>query len=305
MCKFAASWFVPLATQAIKGINAQIESSFEEFIAGRENLVGMDVLCIQFAYYLAPEPLTPEVLISYAPFARPEAFIENLLACAGRGWLVQKGGNFYLTDAGTTTVKEILALCDRLFSQIEALPEFEMRRLFALLDEITQTIKRLPEPQQKTAFTLCLCCDRGVSVSLLAQIRRRFLDLLAFWEDVHKSAWQPVEAEGQLWETFTMVRRGQAKTATELAEQLTCRYYDETDYSAALDRLVARGWLIRWGGKYSIHPQAVQIGQAVEETTKQSFEAAFCNFNFAQRNELHNLMDKCANSCNGVRTSPR
>jgi hypothetical protein len=172
-----------------------------------------------------------------------------------------------------------------------------MKRLLALLSRVTDAIKTLPEPTAKPAFGLCLCFDRGRSVSLLAQIRRRMLDLLAFWDDVHVSVWQPIEPEGQLWEAFTLVWREQVRTAAELAAQLTCRHYNETDYAAALERLVARSWLVRWGDdKYIVHPKAAQMRQQVQEDTEVLFETAFADLNVTEMNEFQVLMAKFVQS---------
>jgi hypothetical protein len=116
-------------------------------VAGVGNLAGMDVTFVQVAAALEPAPLTPEVLITRPPYARPEAFIENMLACAGRGWLIQNGGKFRLTEAGADLAKGMVDLGDRVFAQVEALPTPEMKRLFELLNRVHDTVKCLPEKQ--------------------------------------------------------------------------------------------------------------------------------------------------------------
>jgi hypothetical protein len=301
MIRLSANWYINSATQALDYLNLHIDPPFNNFVAETGNLAGMDVVFIQIADFLKPDRLTPEVLIARSPCARPEAFIENLLACAGRGWLYQEAGKFWLTEAGTRVAKAICELCDRLFVGIEALPKTEMKRLLTLLNLVENTVKILPEPTVKPAFGLCLCFDRGRSVARLAQIRRRMLDLLAFWDDVQVSVWQPIEPEGQLWETLTLVWRGQAKHAAELATQLTCRCYSETDYAAALERLVARNWLVRWGDdNYLVHPKTAQMLQQVEETTEHIFETAFESLNTAEMNELQRLMAKFSQSLEPV-----
>jgi len=301
MTRLSANWYINLATQALDNLNHQIDPPFNNFVAENGDLAGMDVVFIQIADYLKPDPFTPELLIGRSPCACPEALIENLLACAGRGWLNQEAGNFWLTEAGARVAKAICELCDRLFVGIETLPEFEMERLLMLLNMVENTVKMLPEPAAKPAFGLCLCFDRGHSVARLAQIRRRMLDLLAFWDDVHVSVWQPIEPEGQLWEALTLIWRGQARNAAELAEQLECRHYDETAYGAALERLVSRGWLLLWGDhNYLVHPKTVQMLQQVEETTERLFEPAFGKLNKAEMRELQVLMAKLAHSLDPV-----
>jgi DNA-binding MarR family transcriptional regulator len=216
------------------------------------------------------------------------------LATVERGWLQQEAGKFRLTEIGREVAFELFDLGDRLFANIEGIAEPEMKQLLALHNKVCIKIKALPEPAEKTAFELSLRLRRGPNSPLLAQIRRRIIDLLAFRDDVHIAAWMPHTDEGQIWEAFTLIWRQQAGTAAELAEQLSHRSYDETDYTATLDRLVACGWVAQLGKKYVVRTKAARMRQRVEKGTDQLFQAAFEGLNAIEVDTFQNRMEALA-----------
>jgi hypothetical protein len=156
---------------------------------------------------------------------------------------------------------------------------------------VAAKIKLLPEPREKPAFALSLRFERDASAPIVARIRRRLIDLLAFYDDAHLATRLPHEASGLLWETFTYIWQGDANTASDLAKQLSYRNYDETDYATALDALDRRGWIVPLdGGHYAVKPQAAQMRQQVEGTTDRLFEAAFAELSSADTTEFKQLM---------------
>lgn len=286
----SAHCFLDLAPQALAALHARTQPSFWRFMEGVGNLDGLDMAFIQVAYALEPEPLTPEIFITRTPYARPEAYIESILATVGRGWLQQESGKFRLTAASREVAVELFSLGDRLFAKIEGLPEPEMQQLLAFLNTICIKIKTLPKPADKPAFELSMHLGRKPTPSLMGQIRGRMIDLLAFRDDVYVAAWKPHTDEGHLWEAFTLVWREQAGNAAELAEQLSYRNYDETTYAATLDRLVACGWVAKLGGKYVIRDKAARMRRRVENTTDRWYQAAFADLSTAEAITFCHLM---------------
>jgi DNA-binding MarR family transcriptional regulator len=288
----SAGWYLDLAAQALSAFNTQTQDSITQFMQRIQNLDGMDIAFIQVAAILEPNPLTPEVFITRTPYARPESFIENMLAAVGRGWLSQENGKFRLTEVGRDVAIEYFELSDQLFAKIQALPEPEMEHLLAFLNKVSAKIKTLPEPANKLGFELSLRFDRGPSAPLMLQLRRRIIDLLAFRDDVHIAAWKTHAAEGQLWEAFTLIWRDQAGNAAELAKQLAYRNYDETAYAAALDRLVACGWIAKLGSEYVVRPKAARMRQRVEKTTDRLYKAAFADLSIAEEAIFQQLLER-------------
>jgi len=288
----SAYWYLDLAAQALSAFNSQTQDSTTQFMERIQNLDGMDIAFIQVAAILEPNPLTPEVFITRTPYARPESFIENMLAAVGRGWLRQENGKFRLSKVGRDAAIEFFKLNDQVLAKIKGLPEPEMKRLLTFLNKVSTKIKTLPEPKNKPGFELSQQFDRGPSAPLMVQTRHRIIDLLAFRDDVHITAWKTHTAEGQLWEAFTLIWRDQAGNAAELAEQLAYRNYDETAYAAALDRLVACGWIVKLGNKYVVRPKAARMRQRVEETTNRLYRAAFADLSIAEEAIFQQLLER-------------
>jgi hypothetical protein len=287
----SARWFLDLADRALKGLNEQTRVPLDLFLLGAGDLPDWDVSFIQLAHHLEPDQLTPQVLIRCCPYARPDSFDEKMTETVRRGWLWKKDDGFLLTFRGREVAQGISELSDRLFAKIESLPPPEMKRLLARLDKVVAKIKLLPAPTEKFAFALSLRFERDASAPLLARIRRRTIDLLAFYDDAQLAARQPHEVSGLLWETFTYIWRGDANTAPDLATQLSYRNYVEEDYAAALNELALRGWIVPMdAAHYAVQQQAAQMRQQVEKMTDRLFEAAFVDLSTAETAEFKQLM---------------
>jgi hypothetical protein len=287
----SARWFLDLADQALRGLNEQTQASLDAFLMGAGDLPDWDVSFIQLAHHLEPDHLTPQLLMQCCPYAHPDSFTEKLRKAARRGWLRERNGEFLLTFRGREVAQEITELSDRLFAKIVALPPSQMKRLLTLLDQVVAKIKTLPAPTEKVTFELSLRFERTASAPTLSRIRRRLIDLLAFYDDVHLVVRLPHEASGLLWETFTYVWRGDAHTAPDLAACLVYRNYAEEDYAAALRELAARDWIVlRDDEQYFVQEEAAQMRQQVEENTDQLFETALSDLNTAEATEFKQLM---------------
>lgn len=298
----SARWFLDLADQALSCLNEQTRASIDTFLLAAGDIPDWDISFIQLAYHLEPMRLNPQVLIRCCPYARPDSFTEKMVKAARRGWLRKKRGGYILTFRGREVAQEMIELSDRLFAKIGALSPPQMRRLLTLLDKIAAKSKALPDPVEKPAFELSLRFERDSSAPLLARVRRRTIDLLAFHDDAHLSARTPYEASGLLWETFTYVWRGYANTAPKLATLLSYRNYTEGDYATALSALAARGWLVRRDdAHYVVNKRAAQMRQQVEEATDQLFEASFANLTAAEVTEFKHLME---DFCRRIGTYP-
>jgi hypothetical protein len=128
----------------------------------------------------------------------------------------------------------------------------------------------------------------------MVQARRKLLDVLSFRDDAHVAAWRPYGADGQVWEAFTYVWRGDASTAAELAEKLPYRHYDEDAYAAALQELVARGWIAQEGEGFIATEEGKRLRQEAEDATDRYFDAAWAGLGEAEIKELKGLLERMA-----------
>ena len=296
----SARWFLELADQVLTCLNEQTRASIDTFLLGAGDLPDWDVSFIQLAYHLEPNHLSPQVLMQCCPYARPTSFTEKMAKAARRGWLREKKEDFVLTFRGREVAQELNELCDRLFAKVETLPRPQMKRTLTLLDKVAAKIKVLPAPSEKPAFELSLRFERDSSAPTLSRIRRRMIDLLAFYDDAHLAARVPHEASGLLWETFTYIWQGDANTAPKLAARLSYRNYTEGDYAAALEELTTRGWIMQLDDEqYVVQKQAAQMRCQVEETTDRLFETAFASLSATEAIEFEQLLK---DFCRQIRT---
>lgn len=291
----SAGWFTDVADRIFAGFGAHTTPAFNQFFEENGLAGSPDLLFIQVAYGFAPEPISPQFAIKRTPYANPQVYVQHMAESVERGWLEEAGDGQYTNSARATEVVEaLLALGDQVFGDLAPLPDADLARIYELLDRVVQHVPELPEPAEKLAFSWAEKFDRGVSSPLMMRVRRRLLDLLAFRDDVHVAAWQPYEVDGQSWESLTLVWRGEARTAAELAEKLPYRNYTEEAYAAALQDLAARGWIAKGQDGYAVTDEGDRLRQEAEEATDRLFDPAWSVLGNAETEELRGLLDGLA-----------
>ncbi len=291
----SARWFMDVTERIFDGIGARTEPAINQFVQDNELGDGLDMQFVQVAYGFAPEPIGPEHLIRRTPYANPIAYRAQMAEAVERGWLDTAGEGLYtITTKGQQAVRDLFALSNRVFGELEALPEEDLKRLLVLLHKTVQQAQELPEPAEKWALSWGAKFDRGPGAPAMVQVRRKLLDLLSFRDDAHIAAWLPYGADGQVWEAFTYVWRGDAGTAAELAEELPYRNYDEEAYGAALHELVSRGWIIQDGEIYVATQEGNRLRKEAEDATDGYFDTAWTGLSEAETEEVKDLLERLA-----------
>jgi hypothetical protein len=291
----SAGWFMEVAERVLAGIGARTTPALNEFVQESGLDEGQDVLLVQVAYGFAPEAIRLELLTKRTPYANPKAYRVQMDEAMERGWLEAAGPGLYgLTVKGQQVTGELFGLGDRVFGELQALPQADLHRVLELLNEVVQGAQELPEPAEKVALSWGAKFDRGPDAPVMVQVRRKLLDVLSFRDDAHIAAWSPYGADGQVWETFTYVWRGDAGTAGELAKKLPYRHYDEGAYAAALQELVARGWIFQEGEGFVTTEEGQRLRQEAEDATDRYFDAAWTRLSKAETDELKGLLERMA-----------
>lgn len=292
----SARWFVDVSDAIFAGIGAQTRDAIHAYVDEKDDMEGPDLFFLQVAYGFDPEPITPGQFARRGPYGNPQALQRQMEESVERGWLAVDGPDQYrLTVSGRQAARDIFAFADKTFGNLHPLPDNDMLRIVGLLGKVIEKAKGLPEPAEKRALSWGARFDRGPSAPPMVQVRRRMLDLLAFRDDVHIAAWQPHEPNGQVWESFTYIWRGDATTAAELAEKLAeYRNYDGETYGAALQELAARGWIAEQDGTYSATDEGKALRQEAEDATDRYFDAAWTVLTEAEARELQTLLDRLA-----------
>jgi len=294
----ASKWFTELGGQVLQGVNAAFGEALNAVVEGTEGAEDADFGFIQVAYAYKPKPITPKDFILRTPYANPKALKANMAASAERGWLETVGeGQYAVSAKGAEVVGRLLDSMNGAVNGIESLPKADLVRIHTLLQKVGDKTRKLPEPAEKWVLEWGQYFQKALVVEdapTLVKVRRRLLDMFAYRDDSHVAAWKAHEENGQIWEAFTFIWRGDLGTAAELAETLPFRNYDQESYAAALSKLEARGWIGQKDSKYVATEKGKKLRQAVEDDTDRYFDAPWDALTEAETKELKGLLGKLA-----------
>jgi DNA-binding MarR family transcriptional regulator len=233
-----------------------------------------DLFVLVSAAQLSPEGISAEHMRARLPYTHPRATEQILARLAEDGMLNPTGGGEYELSA---PAKQVL---DQLFSDFFAhldhnipLPLEEMEQLRGLLERLVNASLEAPEPDRKGHLTLSHHGHPDRGVGPVSRVDQLLDDLNAFREDAHLAAWQPTQVGPEAWEAFTLIWRGKAHTAGEIAKQLEHRGYTLDEYARALNELVERGWLSGEPDNYRLTPLGHEVRERAEAGTDELFFA--------------------------------
>lgn len=247
---------------------------------------------------LAAERGIPLVLYNYAelgldalsvaealrrdPYSRPEGFAGEFARLAADGWLEPTGGSddpmttrYVVLPHARAAVRALDRAGDTRLGELVATPDAHLARVRDLLAAIHVSNLAAPEPPARWATERRFRSADGAT-PLPGQIREAGLDVLAYRDDVHLAAWSAhadPATEGGMWNAFSHVWSGAARTAPEIAWAASFRGHDAAFYERALADLEARGWLTSDDGAYRTTPEGQALRDAVERQTDEWFFA--------------------------------
>jgi DNA-binding PadR family transcriptional regulator len=229
-------------------------------------------------------------LATWAPYTALALNESRLEANARLGLLRRGEGEYYLTEAGRTAVKRIIAAAYAAMAGLQPLPEADLSRLADLLHRLVEASLAAPEPPDKWRLHLSRRTDPGESAPIVTRIDQYLTDLNAYRDASHLAAWQPYGVSGAAWEAFTYLWRGEADTLEDLCTALARRGHPPEVYAQALTDLVARGWLTEEDGRYRLTPAGAALRQEAEEATDRYFYAPWTCLDEGELAELSDLL---------------
>jgi len=235
---------------------------------------------------------TPPVLYDYAElgletlsvaecrqrdlYTNPIGIQRALAELAADGWIepLTTGSTQYrVTQAARAGVTAAVRAGYEVLGAIEALPAAGLAALDVLQQQVVAACLDAPEPPRQWAIRRRFRVATRQSPPL-ARVFEHAMDLYAYRDDAHASAWLAHERDGMAWNAFTCIWRGQARDAGEIAAIQAFRGYTATDYAAAIEALVARGWIQPEPGnhrRFEATPAGEALRNAVEARTDASF----------------------------------
>ena len=243
---------------------------------------------IQAAWF-DPEPISTKIIRRRSPYAAPSNWDEPLAKLADKGLLSSDGdGDYYLTDNGRSTLNRFLDTFRGFLATVET--DLDLDRLATLLGRVVNACLNVPEPPGTWATQNSHTLMPAEDASALAKIDQLLDDLNAFRDDAHLAAFAPYDIKGHGWELFTMLWRGDVGNVAEMVEKMGFRGYKEADYAAALDDLVARGWVAADNDKFVLTATGKELREAAEVQTDRYFYLPWHVLNLAQTDELRMLL---------------
>ena len=216
------------------------------------------------------------------PYARPEGFAREFARLAGEGWLeaVEDGGDalatrYVVLPHAREAVRALGEAGDARAGELVTMPDAGLARIHELLARIADANLAAPEPPARWGAERRFR-TASADTPLPGRIREAALDCLAYRDDVHLAAWSAhadPATEGGLWNAFSHVWAGEARTAEAIASAAAFRGYDAAFYARALADLEARGWLAAHDGAYHATAEGQALRDAVEGQTDAWFFA--------------------------------
>jgi DNA-binding MarR family transcriptional regulator len=225
------------------------------------------------------------------PYSNPAQFTDAFIRLAQAGWIVpQDAGEYLVTENARAAVREMVRAGDAHLENLEIMSVADVARLHDLLQRIVRANEMASEPPTKWATTHRFRTTDETSPRL-AQVREALMDLFAYRDDSHRTAWQRFPADGLMWHTFGLLWENTADTPADMAQQASFRAYAAEDYARACNQLIALGWAARGEhpGTFILTPIGKKLRGAVEQLTDAYFYLAWTGL---RRDEVDELLAK-------------
>jgi hypothetical protein len=240
------------------------------------------------------------------PFTNPEQFEKVFVRLNVKGWIEpMSDGSFQVTEKACQAVRHVLQAGDAQLLDFDSMSEEDLKRLAILLKQIVAECKVTPEPPEKWAilkrFRVATEYD-----PVIVRIRDYLMDLFAYRDDSHLSASRPhFNQAGIVWMVLGALWNRDAVNAMQMAEKMTFRGYDVSDYEVAIQAAVEIGWaeMDELPGTFHLSQQGKQLRELAEHLTNEYFYAPWSVLMQDEIDELYDLLTKLHDDLNAYRKS--
>ena len=229
----------------------------------------------------APEPLTVHnirVRDVYASERIVEALLELL---AGERWLERVGRAYHLTTSGKNIITQLQERTVKLLTSTQLPISSE------LVNTLEASLRHIIEAslsQADASLTWCLSYSRNRAPSddahPLVKLSQYFSDFNAYRDDAHMRAWQAVESEGYMWESFAHIATNKANSVSAIFDALYYRGYAKEEFHHGVKTLIEKGWVEQneQDGYLTVSEEGESVFNEVEKTTDELFYAPWHTF---------------------------
>ena len=240
------------------------------------------------------------------PFTNPEQFEKIFVPLHVKGWIEpMSDGSFRVTEKARAAARHILQAGDAQLLDLDFMLENDLEQLAILLKQIVAESKVTPEPPQNWAILhrFHVADERD---PVIVRIREYLMDLFAYRDDSHLSASRPhFNQAGIIWIVLGALWKEEAFTAIQMAEKMSFRGYDGSDYEIALQAAVEIGWaeLGDHPGTFGLSQQGRELREQAEQLTNEYFYVPWSVLLPEEVDELYDLLTKLRNGLNVYKRS--
>jgi hypothetical protein len=229
------------------------------------------------------------------PFTNPEQFKTMFARFEIKDWIFPlQDQRYQVSLRAQEAVRDIVRAGDAQLAGFDLMTDDGLMRLLLLLKQLTIANMDAPEPPDKWAV-IHRFHAAGERDFVIAQIRESLMDLFAYRDDSYLSAARPhFGGAGILWEVLGAIVNGSAVNAEQMAERLSLRGYEESDYEVAIQAAVKIGWVESSDAPNSWRPTAKgrKLREEVERQTDEYFYRPWSILTDEELKEMHSLLSK-------------
>jgi hypothetical protein len=291
--------FWPLIHSVVQEFWAIIESPIEE-AAIQFNIPA------ELYYYseLGLDSFSRQEFQKRDPFSNPLLFEKVFVTLNFKGWIEPMPDDKYqVTDRARDAARRIIQAGDRQLLPFESFTDIDLNRLALLLKQIVMANEFAPEPPEKWAILKRFRVADKNSPQIV-QIREHLMDVFAYRDDSHISASHPHFGQaGIIWSVLGSLWKNDSVTAEQLAESMSVRGYETSNYEVALEAAAQIGWAEHGSlpGTFCITKQGHDLYEHVEQLTDQFFYTPWSVLIPAELDELYALLLKLREQLNSFR----
>jgi hypothetical protein len=240
------------------------------------------------------------------PFTDHEQFERVFVRLNVKGWIEpMSDGSFRVTENAREAVRHILQAGDAQLLDFHSLSSSDLERLALLLKQIVAECKVTDEPPEKWAI-LKRFRVAGEHDPVIVRIREYLMDLFAYRDDSHLSASRPhFNQAGIVWIVLGALWNRDAVTAKQMAEKMTFRGYEVSDYEVAIQAAVEIGWAETDDrpDTFRLSTQGIALREQAEHLMNEYFYTPWSVLVQAEMDELYDLLTKLHDGLNVFRKS--
>ena len=238
------------------------------------------------------------------PFTNPEQFEKVFVRLNVKGWIEPMlDGSFQVTEKARRSVRHILQAGDAQLIDFRAMSKDDLKRLAILLRQIVEESKVIPEPPEKWAI-LQRFHAAGEYDPVIVKIREYLMDLFAYRDDSHLSASRShFNQAGIVWMVLGALWNKDGMTARQMAEKMSFRGYEVSDYEVALQAALEIGWAEtdHRPDTFRLSRQGKELREQAEHLTDEYFYAPWSVLVQDEMDELYDLLTKLRDGLNAYR----